>query len=445
LFLVTVMSDAETTEATQLASLLRKFGREATASDKAKCNAVIGGKRAREDFRQQWADARKHIKTAKGSVSSSSIKTKMDTKEAIYQPFAMMVKGEGGQVDLLGATKRAANIARKYEAKGPPFIMYNPDSEALEYMYGKKTVTDSCGTSTVINETGEFDVDPSTLQLAMNDAKRTGLVDEIPNECRGKIDIAMPVTPQVGTSWGASSPAWGSTWSSGDGDRWCASTWACASEWSDSTGASAGWADSVHWSDASAFDSSRVAIKEEMPDPAFAEAKTEPSADDNAATTAAVKTPADTSSKKVVKKTSVELVFSEVQMLGRRLQSSIKKAMDIIQCIDTNDVWAWATHDRPNVFTACVRAEAIEATFKNDVFMKSFEHWKRTIDNDTSLANLKKHLIEGIRDLEAQVTPVVRMHASRNQTTRVFDPDEAKAKAKAKAAARKVSKAVSAV
>ena len=113
LFLVTVMSDAETTEATQMASLLRKFGREASSADKAKCNAVVGGKRAREDFRQQWADARKHIKTAKGSVSSSSIKTKMDTKEAIYQPFAMVVKGEGGQVDLLGATKRAANIARK--------------------------------------------------------------------------------------------------------------------------------------------------------------------------------------------------------------------------------------------------------------------------------------------------------------------------------------------
>jgi hypothetical protein len=437
------MSDAETVEAKKMDSLLRKFSRDASASDKAKCNVMIGGKRAREEFRQQWADARKHVKTATGSVSSSSIKTKMDTKEAIYQPFAMMVKGEGGQVDLAGAIKRAANIARKYEAKGPPFIMYNPDSEALEYMYGKKKVTDSCGTSTVINETGEFDVDPSALQLAMDDAKRTGLVADIPKECRAQFDIAMPATPQVGTSWGVSSPAWDSTWYSAAGDRWDASAWACASEWSDSTDASAGLAQSVPWSDASAFDSSRVAVKEEIPDPALTEAKAEPSPDDNAAQKAANNTPAEKSAKKGVQKTSLELMFSEVQMLGRRMQASIKKAMDIIQCIDTNEVWAWAAHDRPNVSTACMRAESIEATFKNDVFMKSFDHWKRTVNNETSLANLKKHLIEGIRDLEAQVTPVVRMHASRNQTTRVFDPDEAKAKAKAKAAARRVSKAVS--
>ena len=46
----------------------------------------------------------------------------------------MLIKCQGGQIDLEEATRCAHNIINWCEKRGPPFVLFNVKSKALEYL-----------------------------------------------------------------------------------------------------------------------------------------------------------------------------------------------------------------------------------------------------------------------------------------------------------------------
>jgi hypothetical protein len=93
----------------KIIALGKKFGRSATSEEKAEWLA-IKDKQARLDYKERWNVAREGCKNIKLTLSRSDVKTKYDVKDSLYMPFSMVVKAEGGQIALEGATAAARRI-----------------------------------------------------------------------------------------------------------------------------------------------------------------------------------------------------------------------------------------------------------------------------------------------------------------------------------------------
>jgi hypothetical protein len=170
------------------ASVLRKFSRCASQQEKEK-RAALRSNSLRNQFRAEWDATWVKAKATKGVLRGDITTSSSELKTSIYKPFAMIVKDQGGQIDLASAVRAAANICAKFERRGPPFIMYNRDAERIEYMSVTRGVKEVTTRSNSVTEEAEYELTPELWDACQNDAQELGLVGEIPDDSYGKFEL----------------------------------------------------------------------------------------------------------------------------------------------------------------------------------------------------------------------------------------------------------------
>jgi hypothetical protein len=165
---------------TQSEKDLQDFKRNATNEDVAEYNK-IRGRDAKKYFREQIKSAR--LLNVSGVQQTSTTETKKDVTVSWYKNWPMLIKGQGGQIDMPFALKAAANIARKCEQRGPPWVLFNPDSECLEYLDSKKGSQDCFTRSRSRSESCEYEVEltDNGMEVVNSMAARSGLSTNIPS------------------------------------------------------------------------------------------------------------------------------------------------------------------------------------------------------------------------------------------------------------------------
>ena len=145
-----------TVEAIEKQKLTQKFNKTASAEEKAKYKLECRTDEERTQYRAEW-DARK-LTNIKGTQGSKTSDKQADVSEGWYKPFAMVMIDQGALVDKEGATVRAVNICTKCESLGPPFVMYNKFSKAIEYLDTKRGSRSSFETSTNKEVSGAYSI-----------------------------------------------------------------------------------------------------------------------------------------------------------------------------------------------------------------------------------------------------------------------------------------------
>ena len=171
---------------TQSEKDLQDFKRNATNEDIAEYNN-IRGRDAKKYFREQIKSAR--LLNVSGVQQTSNTETKKDVTVSWYKNWPMLIKGQGGQIDMPFALKAAENIARKCQQRGPPWVLFNPDSECLEYLDSKKGSQDCFTRSRSRSESGEYEVELTDkgMEVVNSMAARSGLSTNIPSHLIGNV------------------------------------------------------------------------------------------------------------------------------------------------------------------------------------------------------------------------------------------------------------------
>ena len=152
-------------------AIARSFNRYATAEAKQSCT-MTRGMEARRQFRRDWHTARLKNSTTKATAIETD--TKSDVKEGWYMNEDQLCLEQGGQINLCNATLRTRNVVAYCTRKGPPYVLWNPITQTLEYLNMKRGIKDSF---TVLQQT-ETTSDMDTSQVApevLDQALRSGI------------------------------------------------------------------------------------------------------------------------------------------------------------------------------------------------------------------------------------------------------------------------------
>jgi hypothetical protein len=152
-------------------AIVRSFNRYATAEAKQSCT-MTRGMEARKQFRRDWHTARLKNSTTKATAIETD--TKSDVKEGWYMNEDQICLEQGGQINLCNATLRTRNVVAYCTRKGPPYVLWNPITQTLEYLNMKRGIKDSF---TVLQQT-ETTSDMDTSQVApevLDQALRSGI------------------------------------------------------------------------------------------------------------------------------------------------------------------------------------------------------------------------------------------------------------------------------
>ena len=90
----------------------------------------------KKQYREDWE--KKHLKNVKGMQREVTSDKKEHIEQGWYQVFAMVVQDQGGLIDRERGIRRASNIARALEARGPPWVMWNPLNQEIEFLNVKR-------------------------------------------------------------------------------------------------------------------------------------------------------------------------------------------------------------------------------------------------------------------------------------------------------------------
>ena len=120
--------------------LCQKFSRYATAEQKAEYKSKKGNQ-AKKAYRQEWEIT--ELKNVSGRQEEKTSDRKEQVEEGWYSCFAVLVQELGGLVDLPGAIRRATCLADSLEKRGPPWVVYNPDIQEVEFVKVKKRRRDT--------------------------------------------------------------------------------------------------------------------------------------------------------------------------------------------------------------------------------------------------------------------------------------------------------------
>lgn len=94
---------------------------------------------AKAAFRLAWTQKKKQIITER--LKQSEKQSKIDYTNAQYEPFAIIVRNEGGFDDPTGnAVRAASSYASKCVILGPPWVAYNSMTERVDFLYMKKGI-----------------------------------------------------------------------------------------------------------------------------------------------------------------------------------------------------------------------------------------------------------------------------------------------------------------
>jgi hypothetical protein len=152
-------------------AIVRSFNRYATAEAKQSCT-MTRGMEARKQFRRDWHTARLSNSTTKAMAIETDMKS--DVKEGWYMNEDQICLEQGGQINLCNATLRTRNVVAYCTRKGPPYVLWNPITQTLEYLNMKRGIKDSF---TVLQQT-ETTSDMDTSQVApevLDQALRSGI------------------------------------------------------------------------------------------------------------------------------------------------------------------------------------------------------------------------------------------------------------------------------
>ena len=128
--------DAET-------KVLNDFYRQVTPDQRLLYNK-IRGTTSKKLFRAEYMSRK--LTNVTGQQVSKQTDKKSDVSEGWYCNWPMLVKSQGGQIDLEYAMCCAANIAADCEARGPPYVLYNKQSKVLEWLKVAMGVKDASST-----------------------------------------------------------------------------------------------------------------------------------------------------------------------------------------------------------------------------------------------------------------------------------------------------------
>ena len=160
------------------ATILRTFTRSATPDEKREYSQ-LRGTTAKKAYREHWLHQRCKNVAAKAEVIEGEVKS--DLKEGWYSNIHVMIKNQGGQIDINAATEAAMNVARECTRRGPPYVMWNAWSKRLEFLDIKKGTRDTYNRATTRTLSGDIEMYDDAIQNALADAQKNGLSNAIPD------------------------------------------------------------------------------------------------------------------------------------------------------------------------------------------------------------------------------------------------------------------------
>jgi hypothetical protein len=462
------MSEVAEQPSLELASIKKRFSRHATPEDRQKMMAMKP--KDRNKFVEEWNESVAKVKSVKKTITTTKVKSSEDVKESWYIPFPKLVESLGGLIDLEGATQAAGRMAGKQEQKGPPYVMFEPWTETIFYLFTKKGRRDGFLRSSSVGVSGELELSPEALEAAASEAEDSGLSGVIPPhllrsniasvssptsctpcssapdtceiadfrtplQTRHAVFALSPHAPQSVSSDSVETQHDWHEWSGWSG--WSYGNAAVnARDWSyDNADANArDW--SYDDADATArdwsYDNADANARADRPPASIADKPTTIAPTPQQSSKGAsmkqgslaafnfipVKTEPGVkdepwenpeSNKKTKKvKSDDEKLFGEIQGLGKRFADSIDKAVEISAATTANTkLWGWAKPDAEQLSAAMAKHNPTLNTHKSQFQLSSFAYWQRQSKTDTEYVSLATHKARLIAGLD-DIFPLVK-------------------------------------